>query len=119
MPTKAKKTVASKNKGSCGISATVHSRRDAFGATRSVTALCDCDLLGRVFKSGECVLDLRKYEGFYKGEAVTEEKAAALAARADNLNIMGEKSLAAARRAVEIRNVKRVAGVPHAQVYRI
>jgi hypothetical protein len=105
------------------ISAAVHERRDAFGATRSVTAMCDCDLLGRVLKSGDgnCVLDLRKYKEFYSGQLVGEEKAASLAAQADNLNVVGAKSLAAARRAVGIseNNVKRFGRVPHAQVYKV
>jgi hypothetical protein len=103
------------------ISAAVHSRRDSLGVSRSVTALCDAELLGSVLKGGDCVIDLKRYEEFYRGELVNEDEAAALAAQANSLNVVGEKSLAAARRAFEIseKNVKRVAGVPHAQVYRI
>ncbi len=104
-----------------GISAAVHCRRDAYGITRSVTALCDAELLGRVLKSGNAVIDLRTYCAFYDGERVNAKKAAEIAAASDNLNLVGEKSLAAARLAFPIdeKNVKRIAGVPHTQVYKV
>ncbi len=118
-----KKTGKVKNgKANKAISAAVHLRRDAFGVTRSVTALCDAELIGSVLKSGGgngCVIDLQKYKAFYAGELVDETRAAEIASQAYNLNVVGEKALAAARRAFEIRNVKRIAGVPHAQVYRV
>ncbi len=119
-----RKTKAGKAKANAkkAISAAVHLRRDAFGVTRSVTALCDAELIGSVLKSGSvggCVIDLQKYKAFYSGELVDESRAAEIASQAYNLNVVGEKALAAARRAFEIRNVKRIAGVPHAQVYRV
>ncbi|MEM0475786.1 MAG: DUF424 family protein [Candidatus Norongarragalinales archaeon] len=104
------------------ISAAVHCRSDGKNCvTRCVTALCDAELLGKTLKSGDCVLDLKKYRAFYSGELLDEDAAAALAAAADNLNIVGERALAAARRVFEISegNVKRIGGVPHAQVYKI
>ncbi len=103
------------------ISAAIHCRRDMTGVTRRVTALCDAELLGRKLRSGDCVLDLKKYNEFYDGELVNEEKAAALAADSDNLNVVGAKALAAARLSLEISeaNVKKFGRVPHAQVYKI
>jgi hypothetical protein len=117
----AKKCAAKAGKGNKGISARIHERRDAAGLKRSVTALCDSELLGRVIRGGGCVLDLRKYKEFYCGEIVCEEDAAGLAREAENLNVVGANSLAAARRCVAIdeKNVKRIAGVPHVQVYRV
>ncbi|MCX6768129.1 MAG: DUF424 family protein [Candidatus Micrarchaeota archaeon] len=100
------------------IYAKVHERREADGRVSSVLALCDADLLGKVFKQGDIELDLKKYESFYKGEAVDEKEAAELVRCAGNANVVGEKSVAAAEKALGSKTgVRRVAGVPQLQIY--
>jgi len=87
----------------------------------TIAALCDADVLGKVFCEGELVLDLKAYSSFYKGEKVGEQKAIAALQNADSLNLVGKKAVALAERLglVEKARAKTVAGVPHVQVYRI
>ena len=84
-----------------------------------VVALCDAELIGRVLAGGGRRLDLSKFSGFYKGELVGQEQAASALAAARNANIVGEKSMAAARKAgLDVSGAVEIAGVPHLQVYR-
>ncbi|MEW5955233.1 MAG: DUF424 family protein [Candidatus Micrarchaeota archaeon] len=97
------------------------------GSTRSVLALCDAGLLGKSFEQGSAVLDLNANSSFYKGNKVSEKQAGALLKEAledsrSSLNVVGEKSVACLRKAMPSFNeksVKKVAGVPHAHVYRV
>lgn len=86
-----------------------------------VTALCDALLLGKVFEQGGRTLDLKTYRAFYEGRKVSEKEAVELIKEAESLNLVGKKSLAAAKKAVgvEASAAKRVKGVPHLQVYRV
>lgn len=86
-----------------------------------IVALCDEDLLGKVFEEGGTCLDLKAYRSFYEGRRVGEAEAAEMIRNAANLNLVGEKSLAAARKALDLDEsaVRRVKGVPHLQVYRV
>ncbi|VVB67040.1 Uncharacterised protein [Candidatus Norongarragalina meridionalis] len=101
--------------------AKIHSRADAEGRIREVVAVCDAGLLGKKLVEKELVLDLGRYRGFYEGEKVTEGKAVMLIAAAESLNLVGEKALAAARKArpIDEKAVRRIAGVPHLQIYRV
>jgi hypothetical protein len=105
------------------IFAKVHERRGAAGSISRVVALCDADLIGKVFKKGSVELDLKKYARFYQGERVGAEEAAELARGADSVNAVGEKSVEAAGKALgkpgSGGGAKRVAGVPHLQIYRV
>jgi len=105
------------------IFAKVHERRGAAGSISRVVALCDADLMGKVFRKGGVELDLKKYARFYQGERIGTEEAAELVRGADSVNAVGEKSVGAARRALgktgAVGGAKRVAGVPHLQIYRV
>jgi hypothetical protein len=104
------------------IFAKVHERRGTAGSISRVVALCDADLIGKVFKKGEVELDLCKYARFYQGDKVSAEEAAELVRGADSVNAVGEKSVEAANRALGKTGsggAKRVAGVPHLQIYRV
>ncbi len=121
---KLKKKVGSKdkNKNGKGILVKLHERRDALGVTRRVLAACDEELLGKTFSSKNMVLDLKAYAGFYNGAKTSGEKAVELMRSADNLNLVGKKSIELAKKAfadLNTKNVKKINGVPHLQVYRI
>lgn len=101
--------------------AKVHCRKDSTGRELKVVAVCDKELLGKVFGEGGCVLDLKSYASFYDGAGVTEDKAVELIRNAENLNLVGKKAVAAAGKAIEIdaKSVRKIAGVPHLQVYSV
>ena len=98
----------------------LHERAGPGGVVSRVLAVCDEGLVGRVFKRGDAVLDLRKYAAFYSGRAVGVEEAAEMMKNTDNVNVVGETAVGAAKKALEGKGTaKRIAGVPHLQVYRI
>ncbi len=81
-----------------------------------LVAVCDDDILGKVFEEKEAVLDLSA--GFYQGKKVSEDHARQVLASSDNLNIVGEKSIALAIELGLIDNdhVRQIASIPYAQV---
>jgi hypothetical protein len=86
----------------------------------AVVALCDASLIGRVLADGKRRLDLAGYAGFYQGEKVSGQEAAAALKGAANANIVGAKSLAAARAAgLDTKGAISIGGVPHLQLYRL
>jgi hypothetical protein len=85
-----------------------------------VVALCDAELIGRKLTAGKAVLDLAAYSDFYKGEMVAEPEAIAALRGASSANIVGKKSLAAARKAgLGTEGAIIFSGVPHLQFYRL
>jgi len=85
-----------------------------------VVALCDAVLIGKVLSQGKMRIDLEKYSGFYIGEKVEPASAIAALRAAPNANIVGEKSLAAAKAAgLDVSGAIKIGGVPHLQLYRI
>ncbi len=103
--------------------AKVHKRARVVGGNSvagRVVALCDAELLGKVFEEGDLCLDLARSKGFYEGTRVSEEKAVEFLKSADSVNVVGEKSVAAVKKAFgSAAGVVRIAGVPHLQVYRV
>lgn len=102
------------------IIAKVH-LRNVSGFRTSIVALCDKDLLGKVFTEGEKTLDLKAYRSFYEGNAVSEIEVLELLKNAENVNIVGEKSIGVIQKALGAKkaSVKKIGGVPHLQFYRI
>jgi uncharacterized protein len=86
-----------------------------------VVAVCDKELIGKIFREGELVLDLEKYSSFYVGELASEKEAIALMDSATSINLVGEKAvgLAIKKRLAKKGSEKRVQGVPHLQVYKL
>jgi hypothetical protein len=81
-----------------------------------VLALADGELMGQSFEEGKFRLSVG---GFYRGELVDERNVPGLLEDATVVNAVGERAVAAviaAGLATE-RAVKRVAGVPHVQVF--
>ena len=88
-----------------------------------VVAMCDEELLGKLFVDGEKHLDLEKYSNFYKGELI-DEKDAGERIRGNELysaNIVG-------KRAVEVvikgglageGDIDTISEVPYVHIYKI
>ena len=82
-------------------------------------AICDSELLGKVFKSGKLVLHVDR--NFYEGILVPLSVAMERAEEATILNLVGENTVNAAikKGLVHPDAVIKVGGVPHAQSVRI
>ena len=88
-------------------------------AVRRILAACDAELLGRVFREGDAVLDLQKYRSFYEGGKVTQGELAVLLKESVNINLVGKKTIAVAGKCMKLSpaGVKKIGGVPHLQIY--
>ena len=87
---------------------------------RDVVALCDKELLGKIFFEKKFQLDVK--ESFYKGELVSHEQALALIeemmAEDATFNIVGERAVQTAKEAglIDDKAVGSIAGIPFALV---
>ncbi|MEM4366961.1 MAG: DUF424 family protein [Candidatus Anstonellales archaeon] len=85
-----------------------------------VLAVCDEELLGKVFEDGSIVLDLKRYKAFYDGKKVSEEELLALASLATSINAVGSGALVLAKRGIcDEKNIRYIKGVPHIQIYKL
>ena len=88
-----------------------------------IIAMCDEELLGRIFNEGKRELNLRTYSEFYKGELVDEGYIQRVIGAGDlySANVVGKKSvdLFVMKKIIKKEQVKKVAGVPFVQVYMI
>jgi len=84
-----------------------------------VLACCDKELIGKTLEEGKYCLKVD--EDFYLGEEVDEEKLAELLKEANNVNLLGEKPIAVAMKEgfINEKDLIRVKGVPHAQIFKI
>ncbi len=82
-------------------------------------AICDSEILGKVFRSNKLVLHVDK--NFYKGILVPLSVAMERAAEATILNLVGENTVNAAikKGLVHPDAVIRIGGIPHAQSVRV
>lgn len=95
--------------------------RSLKGITRTVVAACDEDVLGKVHKSGEVVLDLKTYRDFYEGEKVSEKQLQNVLQGAINVNLVGKKTIQAASVVLplSLKDARKIGGIPHIQFYRV
>lgn len=100
------------------MKAKVH-ERNARGSTQKILAICDANLIGKKFQQRGMILDLKLYREFYDGEKVTEEQAVKMIMQADNANIVGKKAVKCAEKALGKVKAKKIAGIPHLQLYRV
>lgn len=94
--------------------------------TSTIVAMCDADLIGKKLKSGNAVLDLATYAGFYKGEAISVEQAGKIlsenvgkAGGGVSFNLVGKQVMAAAAKFANVSRAKKFGAVPHLQVYSV
>lgn len=88
-----------------------------------IIAMCDEELLGKVYKEGKTELDLSTYSGFYKGDLVTEAKAGSIHEISNfyTANIVGKRAVGIFLKkgiAAEA-DVKTVKGIPYIHVFRL
>lgn len=85
----------------------------------TVVAVCDRELINSTIADGD--LEICITESFYGNRLAAENEVAEALARAENANIMGERSVALA---VSLGIVSRsscimIGNIPHAQVFRL
>ena len=80
-----------------------------------VVAACDPEVLGKCFKEGKLVLDVKK--DFYEGTLLSVEDALAVIESSTIANIVGDRIVSNAIKAGLIceESVLRISNVPHAQ----
>ena len=83
---------------------------------RLVLALCDDDILGKIFEEGKKILDLSSK--FYKGEKHSEEEILKYLKESYVVNAAGEKTILflIKNNLVEKESVKKINNIPYAQV---
>ena len=86
-----------------------------------VVAVCDKDLLGKVFTQGKAVLDLQKYAYFYKGDIAGVEEVTEALSDFSSANLVGKKAVGTAivLGLAEKSEVKEIASIPHLQLYKL
>ncbi len=89
----------------------------------NILAMCDEELIGRVFKEGKTELDMPRYAGFYKGELVSE-KDAEMAAKDIGFysaNVVGERSVKVMMdiNACRAEDIRRIEGIPFIHIYKM
>jgi hypothetical protein len=86
-----------------------------------VVAVCDKELIGRVLREGDLVLDLKAHSKFYVGELVSEERACEMLKSATSINLVGKRAVGLALKSglAKKGDEKTVGGVPHLQVYEL
>lgn len=84
-----------------------------------IVAVCDKDIIGKVFREGEFVLKLDEY--FYKGKEADKDEVQEALSCATIANIAGEKAVACAVECgcIDPETIIFIEGIPHAQMVRI
>jgi hypothetical protein len=82
---------------------------------RTIIAVCDKELLGKLFEENGKQLDLRG--DFYKGEEKDIQEIGDLIRNADGVNLVGKEAveLGLQEGVIEKEHVMTIKGVPHAQ----
>ena len=87
---------------------------------RDIVAVCDSELIGKIFEQGEFQLDVK--ESFFKGDETNEEKTIEIMKDMEKedstFNIIGEKSVNAALKAgiIKEKGIGKIQGIPFALV---
>lgn len=84
-----------------------------------VLAVADLELIGKTYKDGKITFTVSKT--FYYGETISEEELETLLLEAGNINMFGTRCVGVALRkgVVGEKNIIRISGEPHAQVYKL
>ena len=86
---------------------------------RIIIAICDKNLIGKKIKTKD--LEINITERFYKGEELSEQEILKLLKEAENINILGQKSIdfAIKHKIIKKSSVIFIKNVPHAQIYNV
>jgi hypothetical protein len=85
-----------------------------------ILAMCDEELIGKIFREGEAVIDLQKYKDFYTGEKRDEEEIKEiLDDKITSINAVGERSvnLLINNSLATKKDVKRINGIAMLQIF--
>jgi hypothetical protein len=85
-----------------------------------ILAMCDEELIGKIFREGEAVIDLQKYKDFYTGEKRDEEEIKEiLDDEITSINAVGERSvnLLINNSLATKKDVKRINGIAMLQIF--
>ena len=93
--------------------------REHFNETGSVLAVADHELLGQTLKDGIVTFIVSKH--FYFEKRVDEEELKEALQEAGNINLIGVRAhqVAVKLGIVTETGVRRIAGIPHAQIYKL
>jgi len=86
---------------------------------QTLLAICDLDLVGKTFRQGKIVFEVR--EEFYKGTKVTVDEAIGLIENCSVVNMVGQCIVkeAVEKGFVHPDAVIEISGVPHAQIMKL
>ena len=85
-----------------------------------ILAMCDEELIGKIFREGEAVIDLQKYKNFYIGEKKDEKEIKEiLDDEITSINAVGERSvnLLINNSLATKKDVKRINGIAMLQIF--
>jgi len=85
-----------------------------------ILAMCDEELIGKVFREGEAIVDLQKYKDFYVGEKKNEREIKEIFDEdITSINAVGERSvnLLINNSLATKKNVKKINGVAILQIF--
>jgi len=84
-------------------------------------AVCDENLIGKVFHEGAKTLDLAKYKSFYNGKKANTQEVKDALKYFSSANLVGKESigLALSLKLISKDDVSYIENVPHVQIYRI
>ncbi len=86
-----------------------------------IVAVCDAELIGKVLREGELVLNLEKYASFYQGEETDDATVEKELRTATSMNLVGKNATGIAKRMklVKDSDIIKIQKVPHVQIYKI
>ncbi len=86
-----------------------------------VVAMCDENLIGKVFTEDELKLDLDKHKAFYMGESIEDiEQIRAMVSGAESINAVGEEAVKIlSELGFDTENMIRIEKIPHIIVVHI
>lgn len=84
-----------------------------------LVAACDRELLGKSLQHGKIIVEISR--AFYEGNEVSEIELQVALEKATTANLFGEQTVTCAIKAgiIDPESVIMIAGVPHAQVFRV
>lgn len=89
-----------------------------------IIAMCDSELLGKIFKQGKLELDLETYSDFYKGDLVEDDEASEYVKKGMpfyTANIVGTRSVGIFMKKglLSRKDIRKVKSVPYVHLYTV
>jgi len=85
--------------------------------TEMILAACDEELIGKTFREGKAKLTVSKL--FYCSEIVDESELKGMMLRATSMNLVGPRTIAAAKDLGLVHETISIEGIEHAQTVRM